>query len=113
MTARATSRLGTRLRFAPRHLDELLASDEHADSLGALLAPPDEGGTGAHLYICGRSSFARAVEGALLKIFRRRRPDADAAARLARLAAEGRYAIEVYSEARPDDPAEPTLELSG
>jgi sulfite reductase alpha subunit-like flavoprotein/cytochrome b involved in lipid metabolism len=96
----------------PRHVDELLASDADADSLGAVLAPPDEGGMGAHLYVCGRSSFARAIEAALRQIFARRAPDSDVGARLAGLAAEGRYAIEVYSEPRPDDPAEPTLEVS-
>src|SRR4029079_18411498 len=48
----------------------------------------------------------------LRQILGRRAPETDVAARLARLAAEGRYAIEVYSEARPDDPAEPTLDVS-
>jgi ferredoxin-NADP reductase/cytochrome b involved in lipid metabolism len=97
----------------PRHVDELLARDDHARTLAALLAPgPGDAGAGAHLYVCGRSRFARTVEDALRSLLGRLAPGAAPATRLARLAAEGRYALEVHAEPRPDDPDEPAIDVS-
>lgn len=50
------------------HIDQLMV--EEANALWDLLRPRSQGGKGAHVYVCGRSSVARTVEDSLLHIFR-------------------------------------------
>jgi sulfite reductase (NADPH) flavoprotein alpha-component len=97
------------LRYEPgrtRHVNEILEEDETARTVWDLLQGPGESG-GAHLYICGRSRFARTVIESLKALFMRFEPGTEAeretAARKAiyRLVGEGRIMQEIFTDARP------------
>jgi sulfite reductase (NADPH) flavoprotein alpha-component len=67
---------------------------EEAQALWDLLRPRHLGGKGAHLYVCGRSSFARTVEDALLRVFRKFGANEQL---LYQLAAERRYHQDIFT----------------
>ncbi|MET7420126.1 FHA domain-containing protein [Dactylosporangium sp. NPDC005555] len=76
-----------------RHVDDVVRAE--ADALWDLLRPVDEGGRGAHVYVCGSAPFAVAVIRALTDIV----PGGAAAGRefLRRLVAEGRLGEDVFT----------------
>lgn len=57
-----------RFEFVPgkrQHLDALMLDDENGPLLWELIRSLDDGGQGAYLYVCGRTSFANSVIDAL------------------------------------------------
>ncbi|MEX1158865.1 MAG: hypothetical protein WEC79_08055, partial [Thermomicrobiales bacterium] len=65
-------------------LDALMEEEENARSLWELLRGEDEGGRGAHFYVCGQTRFAVTVEDSLRAIIARFSEGADDAERAAR-----------------------------
>lgn len=88
----------------------LTEQPEVADRMWTLLRTPAEGGLGAHVYVCGRSSFARSAIDAIEQLFFRfaTGDDADrrsfARDRMRRLFAEGRLKEETFSGEEPASP---------
>ncbi len=110
----------TRVVDAPgrrRHLGDVLSEEGTARALWELLSRPDIGGARAHVYICGRSGFARSAIDALKEVFRRfaggspleRARAADAL--LCELMAEGRLMEEIFS-GHTDDTSLPLIDIS-
>lgn len=91
-----------------RRIPDVIDRPDVAARLLDLLRGPDEGGQGAHVYVCGRSRFARSVIDALERVFRRAGTGDDAARtafareRIRRLYAEGRLKEETFSGEEPD-----------
>jgi sulfite reductase alpha subunit-like flavoprotein/cytochrome b involved in lipid metabolism len=103
------------LRPAPtRRIEELMLVPETARTLWELALPKSEGGAGAHLYICGRSGFARNVLETLKVIFRRYRRASGPSAEelLYRLAGERRLAQELHSDVGPVEAAPRRFDFS-
>jgi sulfite reductase (NADPH) flavoprotein alpha-component len=73
-----------------RRVDDLVRAE--ADALWDLLRPQEEGGQGAHVYICGSAPFAVAVTRALNAIV-----PGDGREFLRRLVAEGRLSEDVFT----------------
>lgn len=92
------------------HIQDLLLDDEIAEQLWRMLQPPSEGGAGAHLYICGRTRFAKGIQDTLKWTFARFfRGSEDARLQgahrsLCRIAAEGRLMQEIFTHARAWNP---------
>jgi sulfite reductase alpha subunit-like flavoprotein len=95
-------------RFVPvpgarRHIEEALLEDETARTLWDVLRRPSHDGTGTHIYVCGRSGFARAAMSALKEIVRRfasgneQEREATAHRTLAELMAQGRLLQEIFT----------------
>lgn len=90
----------------PRNLEEMLKQPGVAAELRTLLLSKDEGGQGAHFYICGRSRFAKAVVDAFVDVLAQDRegsPEARRAMALdvtAKMAAENRLQQEIFTDAR-------------
>lgn len=87
-----------------RRIGALLTDEAETAHLGALLRPTSAGGPGGHVYVCGRTGFAAAVEDALEAVLahptagpgdERERQQARQA--LYRLNGEGRYEQEVFT----------------
>ncbi|AKF09356.1 cytochrome b5 domain-containing protein [Sandaracinus amylolyticus] len=104
--ARIEWRDGTRKR-----VPDLLLDPETSARLDALVRSAAEGGAGAHVYVCGRTAFARSALDALEQVFRRHArtddPATEARDRIAEIVAEGRLAIEVFSGDREQDALPP------
>jgi sulfite reductase (NADPH) flavoprotein alpha-component len=86
-----------------RHVDDAMVEPEHAAELWRLLRGIDEGGTGGHVYVCGRTTLANTVIDALRAIIARhvggepeQRDDA-ARAVLYRLVGEDRLLMEIFT----------------
>lgn len=92
----------------PRRIPELIEREDVAARLWELLRTPEEGGRGAHVYVCGRSRFARSALDALERTFARfvdgdeERRSGRARDRMRRLHAEGRLKLETFSGEEPD-----------
>lgn len=86
-----------------RHIDDALLEEETARTLWDMLRRPSHDGTGAHIYVCGRSGFARAAMTALKDVVRRfasgdeQERELTAQRTLAELMAEGRLMQEIFS----------------
>ncbi|HUG17262.1 MAG TPA: cytochrome b5 domain-containing protein, partial [Thermomicrobiales bacterium] len=83
-------------------LNVLMEQEENAQALWELLRGEEEGGRGAHIYVCGRSGFAVAVERSLQTIIARFSDRTNDRARAARetfyhLVADGRYKQDVFT----------------
>ena len=108
-TGRFVQEPGTRQR-----IDRLLAAPEHAAVLWTLLRPVTEGGRGAHVYVCGQTSFAQAVLRAVTAIAAHELgTEAAATLFVRRMFAEGRLSLDVFTsyaghaqEGRPVDVSE-------
>lgn len=85
------------------HVTQLLEDETNARALGELLRPTSEGGSGAHVYVCGRARFARAAVEALKNVCIRfcdappEQRETLAQQRLRELVAEGRFMQEIFS----------------
>jgi sulfite reductase (NADPH) flavoprotein alpha-component len=100
-------------RFVPearRHIGDAVRDEANARHLWELLRPVADGGLGACVYVCGRTSFAKAAIDALKDVFVRFAPcpeeerEAYAARVLRELAGEGRFMQEIFSgEAAAED----------
>lgn len=93
-----------------RYVDELLLDEANGRAIWDVLRPVEEGGRGGHVYVCGRTRFAKAAIDSLKRIFARFAPvpeaerDEYATRMLRELAAEGRFMQEVFSgEAAAED----------
>lgn len=100
------------------YVTDLLLEEKTAQTIWSLLQPPEDGGQGAYIYVCGRSSFARSVIDALKQLFSRftqapaeRRAEA-AEDVLCRLVAEGRFLQEVFTGESTSTEALPTFPVS-
>lgn len=91
----------------PRRIPELIDRSDVAERLWELLRVPYEGGRGAHVYVCGRSRFARSAIDALEQVFFRYAEGSDAyrkalaRERMRRLYAEGRLKEETFGGEAP------------
>ena len=99
-----------------QHVDSLLLSDEIAKKLWDLLRSKVQGGMGAHLYICGRTRFAKSVQDTLVKLFDRfidkENCNTSAKDMLAKMTGEGRYVTEVFSASLPWDAVRDEIPIS-
>ncbi|HWB36086.1 MAG TPA: cytochrome b5 domain-containing protein, partial [Rugosimonospora sp.] len=84
---------GTRHVVQPgqrRHVDDVIRAE--ADALWDLLRPTEEGGQGAHVYVCGSARFAAAVVRALTDIV-----PGDGREFVRQLVADGRLSEDVFT----------------
>jgi sulfite reductase alpha subunit-like flavoprotein/gamma-glutamylcyclotransferase (GGCT)/AIG2-like uncharacterized protein YtfP len=92
----------------PCRIPDLVDRPDVGERLWQLLRVPDEGGLGAHVYVCGRSRFARSAIDAIERVFFRFGEGSDAergasaSERMRRLHAEGRLKAETFSGEAPD-----------
>lgn len=96
-------------------VNDVLLDPSQRAALERALASRAEGGLGAYVYTCGRSGFARSVDAAFHSILARAHDYSDTRAvdrHLARLAGEGRYLREIYSDPRPATRDEPSFDVS-
>lgn len=95
-------------RFVPvpgkrRHIDEALLDEDTARTLWDMLRRPTHDGAGTHVYVCGRSGFARSAMGAVKEIVRRfasgneQERELTAQRTLAELMAQGRLLEEIFT----------------
>lgn len=88
------------------HIQDLLLDDEIAEQLWRMLQSPADGGLGAHLYICGRTRFAKSIQDTLKWTFARFFKGSEdfrlraAHESICRIAAEGRLMQEIFTHAR-------------
>lgn len=97
------------------YADQLLLRDDNAPKLLRLLASRLEGGLGAHVYVCGRSRFARSVDQALRALITRgygTRHERAIDHILAGWVGEGRYLREIYTDPHPHAADEPQFDVS-
>ncbi len=93
----------------PRRIPDLIDREDVGARLWALLRQPEEGGLGAHVYVCGRSRFAKSAIDALERVFRRFAEGDDAQRndvareRMRRLYAEGRLKEETFGGEAPEE----------
>lgn len=86
-----------------RHIEDALLEDETARTLWDMLRRPSHDGAGTHVYVCGRSGFARSAMSALKEIVRRfasgndQEREATAHRTLAELMAQGRLLEEIFT----------------
>lgn len=112
---------GGRFEYAPGarcYVTDLLLDEATAKTIWQLVQPTEEGGQGAYVYVCGRSSFARSVIDALKELFARfastdpsKRHEA-AEDMLCRLVAEGRFLQEVFTGESTSTETLPTFPVS-
>ncbi|MEU8824823.1 cytochrome b5 domain-containing protein [Streptomyces sp. NPDC048636] len=95
-------------------LHDVLADDPEAQrTLWDLLRGEEDGGQGAHFYVCGRAEFAGSVMAALQQVAARfSGPDERPETVLPRLVAEGRYLQDVFSSWTPDTADGPVYDVS-
>jgi sulfite reductase alpha subunit-like flavoprotein len=93
-----------------RHIGDLLQDEDIAARLWDLVRPVADGGSGAHVFVCGRTRFAKSAIAALKDVFVRFAPGppeerVEYAEQLLRdLAADGRFMQEIFSgEAAHED----------
>lgn len=90
-----------------RRIDDLMLEPNIAGRLWHLLLSKEEGGEGAHVYVCGRSGFADRVLRTLKAVFRRYAPEGNDEARvnelLYRLVGEQRLVQEIHTDTRPSE----------
>ncbi|MET0343803.1 MAG: cytochrome b5 domain-containing protein [Polyangiales bacterium] len=94
------------LRPGPtRRVSDVMLAPENAAELARLALPVDEGGAGAHFYICGRGGFAESVMQTLRVIFERYGARAgssrEASEQLYRMVGERRLSLEIHTDAQP------------
>jgi cytochrome b involved in lipid metabolism len=80
-----------------RRLTALVEDERVAVALRTLLCGTEQGGAGAYCYICGRAEFASDLLDALHGILAREGGDEQARATIARLVAEGRLLLDVFT----------------
>lgn len=86
-----------------RHIEETLLEEETARTLWDMLRRSNHDGAGAHVYICGRSGFAKAATNAIKQIVQRfangneEQREISAQRTLAELMAQGRLMQEIFS----------------
>ena len=89
-----------------RHIEDVINGDDIHEELLSLLRAEADGGRGAHLYVCGHSRFGKTVHGAIKQVLVRGGEGAygDREARaertLRKMAAEGRYSFEIFTDPR-------------
>jgi sulfite reductase (NADPH) flavoprotein alpha-component len=99
---------GTGGRFLPapgkrRRIQDILLEEDTARTLWDMLRRGAHDGTGAHVYVCGRSAFASAAMQAIKEIVRRfasgneQQREVQAERTLAELMAQGRLMEEIFS----------------
>lgn len=93
-----------------RYISDLLEEETNARAIWDVLRPLSEGGRGGHVYVCGRTRFARAAIDSLKRVFARysdgtpEERDGRAVQLLRELSAEGRFMQEIFSgEATAED----------
>jgi sulfite reductase (NADPH) flavoprotein alpha-component len=88
-----------------RRIEDLMLAPEAAAQLSKLLLPKRAGGAGAHVYICGRGSFADCVIETLKEVFRRHASPSSSRASidefLYRLIGEQRLLQEIHTGSVP------------
>jgi sulfite reductase (NADPH) flavoprotein alpha-component len=100
------------------HVDKLLTGNECGEKLWRMLQKKEDGGEGAHLYICGSGEFAKAVQGtlkrSLISIFEGTQSQRETCANkvISQIAAEGRLMQEVFTHSRSMNIDQLSLDVS-
>ena len=101
-----------------RYISDLLGDKNIREKLRHMLRSPEQGGLGAHIYICGRTSFARSVHNSIRELIQdscegseqQRRESAENV--LAKLVGEDRYKMEVFSSSLPSESPRQVIDVS-